>query len=97
MIRIEVKSTEVTTRSGTSQRTGQPWTIRSQEGYAYTFDQTGKVRPYPERISLQLDDNQLPFPIGNYDLSLASIYVGDFGRLMMGRPQLTPVASVKAS
>jgi hypothetical protein len=97
MIRIEVKTTEVQTRNGTSQRTGQPWTIRSQDAWAYTLDSNGKPRPYPERISLQLDDNQLPFPLGNYDLSPASIYVGEFGRLMMGRPQLTPVAAVKAA
>ena len=96
MIRIEVKTTEVQTRNGVSQRTGNPWTIRSQDAYAYTFDQNGKPRPYPERISLQLDDNQLAYPVGTYDLSLASIYVGDFGRLMMGRPQLTPLAAAKA-
>lgn len=95
MIRIEVKTTEVQTRNGTRQN-GTPWSIRSQEAYAYTLDSNGKQRPYPERISLQLDDNQLPFPIGTYELSPASIYVGDFGRLMMGRPQLSPVAASAA-
>ena len=96
MIRIEVKSTAVETRNGTSAKTGNPWTIRTQEAYAYTFDSTGKQRPYPERISLQLEDNQLPYAVGNFDLSLASIYVGDFGRLMMGRPLLVPAAAAKA-
>lgn len=96
MIRIEVKTTEVTTRNGNRQD-GSAWQIRAQEAYAHTLDPVnGKPRAYPERISLQLDNNQLPFPVGIYELSPASIYVGDFGRLMMGRPQLVPAAAAKA-
>jgi hypothetical protein len=97
MIRIEVKTTEVVTRTGPRKDGSGEWKIRSQDAWAFTYDQTGKQRPYPERISLQLDDQQLPFQIGTYELNLSSIYVGDFGRLMMGRPQLTPVAAVKAA
>jgi len=93
MIRIEVKSTAVETRNGTASKTGRPYSIRTQEAYAYTFDSTGKPRPYPERISLQLEDDQMPFAVGIFDLSPASVYVGDFGRLMMGRPLLIPVAA----
>lgn len=99
MIRIEVKTTEVQTRTGPRKDGSGNWQIRSQDAWAYTYDQSGKQRPYPERISLQLDNDQHPFATGTYDLSPASIYVGDFGRLMMGRPQLTPIAApaVKAA
>jgi hypothetical protein len=96
MIRIEVKTTEVNSRSGNRKDGSGTWTIRTQDAWAHTADPNGKPRPYPERISLQLEDNQLPFALGIYELSPASIYVGEFGRLMMGRPQLTPVAAAKA-
>jgi hypothetical protein len=92
MIRIEVKSTEVQSRNGTRQN-GTPWSMRSQEAYAFTFDANGRERPYPERISLQLDDNQAPYNVGQYNLHPMSIYVGEFGRLMCGRPQLSPIAA----
>lgn len=99
MIRIEVKSTEVRSISGTS-KTGKPYNIRDQEAYAYTVGRDGQPRPYPERISLQLEDDQAPLEPGIYTLAPASLYVGDYGRLMLGRPQLVkaqPVAAAKAA
>lgn len=96
MIRIEVKTTEVTARSGNRKDGSGTWTIRTQPAWAHTFDANGKPQPYPTMISLQLEDNQAPHPIGNYELSPSSIYVGDFGRLMMGRPVLTMIQAAKA-
>lgn len=90
-LKIEVKSTEVETRTGTSPRTGKPYTIRSQVAYAFTLERNGQPRSYPERISLNLEDNDQPYPVGVYYLDDRSVYVGDFGRLMLGRPILTPV------
>lgn len=87
-LRIEVKSDAVETRSGTS-KNGKPYSIRSQTAYAYTYEQNGNPKPFPERISLNLEDNQQAYPVGNYALDLEkSIYVGDFGRLSLGRPIL---------
>lgn len=97
MIKIEVKSTEVRTVQGTSKKTGKPYTIRDQEAYAHTLDKDGKPRPYPERISLQLEDNQPAFEVGSYALSPAAIYVGDFGRLMLGRPVLVKATVARAA
>lgn len=88
MIEIEVRTDEVRTVTGVSKRTGQPYTIRDQEGYAFTCDKDGKPKPYPERVSLSLEDNQPPYKPGRYILSPGSVYVGDFGRLMLGRPVL---------
>lgn len=90
MIRIEIKSTEVRTISGTS-KAGKPYSIRDQEAYAHTVGRDGQPRPYPERISLQLEDDQPPFEPGLYTLAPSSLYVGDYGRLMLGRPQLARV------
>lgn len=97
MIKIEVKSTEVRTVSGTSKKTGKGYTIRDQEAYAHTLDKDGKPRPYPERISLQLEQDQPAFEVGTYAISPASIYVGDFGRLMLGRPVLVKQSAIKAA
>jgi len=94
MIKIEVKSTEVRTINGTSKKTGKPYTIRDQEAYAHTLDKDGKPRAYPERISLQLEGDQPPFDPGTYHLSPSSVYVGDFGRLMLGRPVLVKAPAV---
>lgn len=89
MIRIEIKSTEVNVRSGNNAR--GPWQIRTQPAFAYTVDRNGKPYEYPERISLQLDDDQHPYAIGNYTLAPQSLYVAEYGRLNLGRPQLTPI------
>jgi helix-destabilizing protein len=91
MIRIEVKSDAVETRSGIAQKTQKPYSIRTQEAYAHTVDPSGAIRPYPERIALQLDDDQKPFPPAMYMLQPSSVYVGDFGRLNLGRPVLQPL------
>ena len=91
---VEVKSDAVETRQGTSSRNNRPYTIRSQNAYITVYDAQGNKAPYPERISLNLDDNQQAYPVGTYLLDTDKcIYVGDFGRLMLGRPKLVPVKS----
>lgn len=98
MIRIQITATEVQTRSGTARATGNPYTIRTQEAYAYTVDPAnGKPRPFPERISLQLEDNQQPYNVGDYTLSPACVYVGDYGRLNLGRPVLVALKAQAAA
>lgn len=90
-LKIEVKGTEVETRNGVSARTGKPYSIRSQNAYAHTMESNGNPRPFPDRISLNLDDDQHPYAAGMYLLDDRSIYVGDFGRLTLGRPVLVSV------
>lgn len=89
MLRIEVKSPLITEVSGTS-RAGKPYHIRKQVAWAYTYDQTGTLNPYPERIEMNIADGQEPFPVGNYTLAPQSFFVGDFNSLAIGRPILTP-------
>ncbi len=95
MLRIEIKTSEVRTISGTS-KTGKPYTIRDQEAYAWTVGRDGKPREYPERISVQLDDDQEAYRPGVYTLAPQSLYVGDYGRLQMGKPKLQPLAAAAA-
>jgi hypothetical protein len=100
MLRIEIKSPEVRTISGTCKpgtvNAGKPYCIRDQEAYAWLVGRDGKPRDYPERISVQLDDDQEAYRPGVYTLAPQSLYVGDFGRLQMGKPKLMPVAAAAA-
>jgi len=97
MIKVEVKSIEVVTKSGTSARTGKPYSIREQVGvYAFLIDREGKPNPYPTRINLSLRDEQEPYPVGQYVLGAESFYVDRFNALSLG-PVLRPLAQASQS
>jgi len=97
VIRIEIKSAKVNVKSGTAKASGKPYTIKTQEGYAHTVDREGKPRPYPQQIEIALEKEQEPFAPGVYTIGPATLYVGDYNRLMLGRLVLIGVAPVAAS
>lgn len=92
-LRIEIKSSLIQEISGTS-KAGKPYHMRKQAGWAYTYDQMGALNPFPERIEFNLSDDQVPFVVGNYTLSPASFFVGDFHSLSISRPILEPMVVV---
>jgi hypothetical protein len=100
MLKIEVKSSETQTRSGS--KNGRDWKITTQEAYAHIQNRNGTPAPYPEKILLSLDtgngvrQEQPPYAIGTYYLSDSSIYVGDFSALRLGNPVLIPEAEIRA-
>lgn len=81
---IEITSTQVKSRSGTSARTGNPYSMREQFGYLHQVGQ-----PYPTKIKIPLEDNQAPYFAGNYDLSPDSYYVDKYDAIAI-RPILVP-------
>lgn len=89
-LRIEIKSALVQEISGTS-KAGKPYNMRKQAGWAFTYDAMGAPNPFPERIEFNLADKQEPFAVGNYTLSPASFFVGDFHGLSIGRLILEPL------
>lgn len=91
MIKIEIKDASVQTRNGNSPKTGKPYSIRSQEAWAHTVNRAGNLNPYPEKITINLNDDQQGYPPGMYQLQPQSIYVGDFGSLRLGTPVLAQV------
>lgn len=95
MIKIEIKSSEVQVRSGTNKN--GPWKITAQEAWAHLLERNGSPSPYPQKISLNLEEGTAPYPVGIYGLADQSLYVGDFGRLMLGRPILVQAAKVQAA
>lgn len=96
MIRVEVTSAAVETKTGTSNRTGKSYTIREQECWVHTTDKNAQSRPHPERAVVPLDDNQPPYPVGSYFICPSSVYVGRFGMVGL-RLRLRPVAAASAS
>lgn len=97
MIKIEVKSIEVTTKSGVSARNNKPYSIREQVAvYAFLHDRDGKPNPYPTRISITLRDEQEPYPVGFYTLAPESLYADRFSQLSLG-PVLRPMAQTAAA
>ncbi len=99
MLKIEVKSTEINTRTGT--KNGNDWKIRTQEAYAHIQNRNGTAAPYPEKILLNLNNGnsnnaeQQPYAVGTYYLSDSSIYVGDFSALRLGNPVLISESEVR--
>lgn len=81
MIRIEIKSTELHTKAGTSGR-GKAYSFNEQAAYAHL---AGK--PYPVEITLTRNTGEPPYAVGMYDLGPDSLYVGSFGSLEI-KPRL---------
>lgn len=97
MIKIEIQSAEVKTKSGNSARTGKPYSIREQTGFAFTHSRDGKLNPYPVKVSITLGDDQQPYAPGVYQLAPESLYTNRFDQLEIS-PVLKPLAAaVKAA
>jgi len=92
MLRVEISSAEVVTKSGVSQRTGKKYSIREQEAWVHTCDKEGRVRPHPERVVVSLDDDQAPYPPGSYTICPSSFLVDRF-RMLDLRLRLRPANS----
>lgn len=96
MIRITVSQTSVRELNGTSAKTGKPYAMRFQTGYAHTVDKEGNTPPYPEKFEISLDRDQVPYTPGDYQLHPSAIYVDRDGRLACS-PRLTPVTRKPAA
>lgn len=97
MIRIDIKTTDLrqvpfTYKNGP--KAGKPGLMHKQEAWAHTFDDSGKPHPYPQRISIDIDveHQQAAWPVGSYQVSPSSLYVGKYGDLVLGRLVLSPLA-----
>lgn len=87
-IRVAIENEQVEVKSGTNSR--GPWQIREQECWAYLCNRDGTPQKHPSRIVVTLEDNQQPYPIGDYTVAPTSFYVGQYGSLMF-RARLHPV------
>lgn len=94
MIQISVKSTEVRNQRGTGKTSGKAYDLNFQTVWAHTSDRNGNPNPYPEKVEVILEKNEqgqaLFYPVGEYTLAPASIYVDRSGNLAIA-PRLVPM------
>ena len=96
MLKVEVVTMVVDTKSGISAKTGKPYSIREQEAWAFFFSRDGKPNPHPTKIKLTLDDDQKDaYPLGLYHIDPSSLYPDRFGQLAI-RARLRPLVASSA-
>lgn len=87
-IRIEVANdSNVKTKSGIG-KNQKPYSISEQTAYAHVLDEHGKPGRYPVACNVPLDDPEKPYKEGFYVVDPRSLFVGDFGRLGVGKLRL---------
>jgi len=82
MFRVEIDATPITEKSGkikNGARAGEDYSIRTQTGYV---DLGGK---YPEKIAINLADDQKPYLPGFYWIAPESAGTGDFDSILFRR------------
>jgi len=97
MLKVQVETTVVDLKQGTSAKTGKPYSIREQEAWMFGFGRDGKPQPHPQKIKLTLDDDQTPYEVGQYILDPASIYVDRFGQVAIRARLRAPLQAAKAA
>lgn len=90
-MQVEITSAVVNERSGN--KNGKDWNIRTQTGYAFIPDQNGCPQPYPQSITIDLKKDQPAYQPGLYQVADSSFFVGDYGKLSIGRLMFSPVAA----
>lgn len=86
LLKVEIdKLSNVTERSGISDKTGKEWLMRSQSGYLHN----GK--PYPVEIKIPLQKDQVPYSQGYYYIHPMSFVASKFGEVGIGEMILVPV------
>lgn len=89
---IRIREIKVDERSGVSNKTGRPYSIRTQLAEAETARYRAEVR-------LTMGEKADPWPVGEYELVAdESIIIGRYGDLELTRvPSLRPVKALKAA
>ncbi|AWA06641.1 single-stranded DNA-binding protein [Aeromonas hydrophila] len=88
-MKIEIANVNVRNQSGTSQKTGKPYSMNKQEAYLHLDGQ-----PYPVRFEFNLADGATPFQKGFYTVTDKSFIVDRFGSLALsGQLELVPVVA----
>lgn len=98
-IKITVASNDVRNMKGIGKVSLKPYDLNFQTAYVHTVDKQGNANPYPEKIELMLEKDQvgnpLAYSLGDYELAPASIYVDRLGNLAL-RPLLKPFPKLAA-
>jgi hypothetical protein len=85
MIRIEIKSTDVQHRTGTSKRTGNPYELFEQRGWLHG------AKDYPTEVSFILDKGQTAFAPGFYFVGPEACQIDRFGAVTLNLAKMRPI------
>ncbi|MCG2577586.1 G5P family DNA-binding protein [Dechloromonas sp. XY25] len=97
MLKVSVETEVIDLKTGISAKTGKPYNIREQEAWMYGYGRDGQPQKHPQKIKLTLDDEQEKgYPVGQYILDPASIYVDRFGQVAIRARLRVPAAAVPA-
>ena len=88
---FEIHSTMVDERKGKSQRTGNDYTIRTQEAWVQIGD-----APYPQKTKITLEEGQTAYQPGNYELHDRSFSIGKYEAFEC-KPFLVPLRAADQS
>lgn len=86
-MRLEVKSTDVAVKEGTS-RAGRPYSIREQHAWL----DTGKA--YPSEVRIRLNEKQEAFPPGQYSIGPGCFWVDRYGSVQVDLAKITRADAV---
>lgn len=97
MLKVQIETTMIDVKNGVSPKTGKPYSIREQEAWVQTYDKEGKPHRHPQKFKLTLDDDQPnAYPLGDYIIDPASIYIDRFGQLAIRARLRASLASAPA-
>ena len=86
-MKIEVKTTEVKEKKGTSQK-GKPYSIREQSAYL----DIGKA--YPVEVTIALDNGMSAFSPGIYEITTKCFFVKSFGQIGVDLSKIQPKSTL---
>lgn len=92
MIKIQITSSDIREMKGIGKTSNKPYHMRFQTGYAFTVDANGVVSEFPDKFEITLEDGQVPYARGTYQLQPSAVFVNRDGRLEV-RPRLAAVPS----
>lgn len=89
MIKVEIHELdgELVIRNGVNKTSGEVLTFREQLGYIYN----GGI--YPEKVTIPVDKDSAPYPVGFYTIDDSSYGVGNFNAIAIKRLKLIPYPS----
>lgn len=92
LIKVEIESAFVETRSGISSRNGKPYEIHSQKAWFYLGSK------FPKEVQLPLDSQLHAWPVGLYVTDvMPALDAGDFGRLDIDMRKIRLLSQAEAA
>lgn len=99
MIKFTVISTNTRENKGIGKTSGKPFHMFFQTVYAHTYDKSGELNPFPEKVELICEVDaatNMPktYTPGEYQMHPASLYMGQYG--LEVAPKLVPLVKKSA-